>query len=268
MRFNFYPPSAPLQAFVQGYMEADSTGIKDREEHTLFPNGYPGIFFNFGVMGKLSISALDGAQTARVSVFGQIDRSFTAVHWPGSYCLGVIFKPAGLARFLRMPVHEFTNQAQDATLMVKALNDLHEQLEACTTTPQKVTRLDAYFTASLLRHSQSAGIAEKAIQLIDQNSITSVEAVAASLGITTRHLEIQFKRHVGLSPKTYAMILRFKRMQRLLQNAGNVPWKQMDFAGEYYDQNHFIKEFKRFTGHTPLAYMQNTFELGNSYLIH
>jgi AraC-like DNA-binding protein len=267
MRFNFYPPSPLLQPFVQGYLEADSTQIKDREEHILFPNGYPGIFFNFGVMGRLSISTLEGTQTARVSIFGQIDKSFTAVHWPGSYCLGIIFKPAGLARFLRIPADEFTNKAQDGTLVIKALTDLHEQLEARSAASQKIALIDQYLMTSAWRLNQHPGVADKALQLMEQNGITSVETMASQLGITTRHLEIQFKRHVGISPKTYAMILRFKRIERFLQSTSPVTWKQMTFVDEYYDQNHFIKEFKRFTGHTPLAYMKNTFELGNSYLI-
>ena len=48
-----------------------------------------------------------------------------------------------------------------------------------------------------------------------------------------------------------AFIMRFKRMEEQLMRAPVIRWHQMNFAAEYHDQNHFIKDFKRFTGFTP-----------------
>jgi methylphosphotriester-DNA--protein-cysteine methyltransferase len=87
------------------------------------------------------------------------------------------------------------------------------------------------------------------------------------MGASERHLEKQFKKHVGLSPKIYAMIVRFKTMEQLLISKPKLRWGKINFADQYYDQNHFIKEFKRFTGHTPSDYLLNSLEMGRSYLV-
>ena len=91
--------------------------------------------------------------------------------------------------------------------------------------------------------------------------------MAKEIGVSQRHLEIQFKRSVGLSPKTYSLIQRFKRMEFALRESSTVHWQDMVFAYDYYDQNHFIKDFKRFTGQTPSGYLLNNFEMGRSYLL-
>jgi AraC-like DNA-binding protein len=178
-----------------------------------------------------------------------------------------LFKPAHLARFLRMPLYDLTKKAQDGSLILKELTSLHEQMEAFSTGPQKIALLDRYFHSQIALMNPSPGVADKALYLMEQNNIASIEAIASHLGITTRHLEIQFKRQVGLSPKTYARILRFKRIERLLQTRDAAPWKHIAPTREYYDQNHFIKEFKRFTNRTPSSYLQTTFELNSSYLL-
>src|SRR5690349_5309989 len=99
MEFRIHQPSQNLQPFVQCYLEADSSTTLEKGEHTLFPNGLSGIFFNFGNMGKLIIK--EEYKTPEVSVFGQIDRHFTVIHWPGFYSLGVLLKPSVLSRLLR-----------------------------------------------------------------------------------------------------------------------------------------------------------------------
>src|ERR1044071_7918761 len=127
MEFRAYQPSADLGSFVQCYLEADSITNQETGEHTLFPNGLSGIFFNFGIMGKLIIK--EEYKTPRVSVFGQIDRHFTVTHLPGFYSLGVLLKPSVLSRLLRADMAEFTNKAFDGILIRKDLLPLYEELE-------------------------------------------------------------------------------------------------------------------------------------------
>src|SRR3954470_23940667 len=70
----------------------------------------------------------------------------------------------------------------------------------------------------------------------------------------------------GLSPKTYSLMMRFKKTEENLRRMPAVRWRDMPFAHGYHDQNHFIKDFKRFTGHTPSDYLMNSFEIGRTYL--
>jgi AraC-like DNA-binding protein len=264
MEFRIHQPSQNLRQFIQCYLEADSSATLEKGEHTLFPNGHSGIFFNFGNMGKLIIK--EEYKTPEVSVFGQIDRHFTVIHWPGFYSIGVLLKPSVLSRMLRVDMAEFTNKAFDGQLIRSDFKMLYQQLGEISSTEKKIELIERYFTKELLVLSKQYTLTDEVVHLIHQQKVVSIDQLATHLRVSQRHMEIQFKRAVGLSPKTYSLIQRFKRMEQQLRKMPTVHWGEMSFAREYYDQNHFIKDFKRFTGLTPSGYLLENMAMGRSYL--
>ena len=264
MRFQFYQPSKILQPYIQGYLEGDNMNGSTGGQHTLFPNGYSGIFFNFGNLGKLILK--DKFTIHPISIYGQIDHHFTAIHTPGFYSLGVLLKPTVLSKFLRVDMSEFTNKTYDGMLFRHDLKMLHEKIQASPSIKQKIELLEGYFIAALMVLPQRT-IADHALYLLHQQETISIEKLADDMSISQRYLEINFKSAVGLSPKTYSLIMRFKRMEHQLKKISAARWHQLNFAGAYHDQNHFIKDFKRFTGYTPSNYLLENLEMGRSYLV-
>lgn len=263
MTFHVYRPSKQLEPFIVCYLEADSRTIETKKVHTLFPNGYSGVFLNFGNTGKILIK--EEYQTPQVSIFGQIDQCFEAIHWPGSYSLGALMHPTALSKLIREDMSVFTNKAFDGTLIRVKLKNLHAAMEETKDAAAKIVLLNNFFTSAFSEASTNT-ITDYAVKILQQPGLQNIKKVSDELGISERHLEVQFKKHVGISPKTYALINRFKRMEQLLHNKTNIKWEQMNFVHEYYDQSHFIKDFKRFTGHTPSNYVLQNFEMGHSYL--
>lgn len=260
MVFKSYQPSPILKPFVQCYLETDNHNNKQPGAYTLFPNGLSGIFFNFG-RGHLLIK--EKHKVPPVSIFGQIDRHFTATHKPGFYSLGVLMKPTALGHLLREDMAQFTNTITDGTLLISDIQSLHNQLANASGIRGKIRLLETYF-AKLLPTARPT-LATEVLTWLEQPHTVSVEKIAERLKVSQRHLETQFKHQIGLSPKTYAIIMRFKRMEHLLRSQTSVNWQKMTFASEYHDQNHFIKDFKRFTGQTPGSYLLKNFEMGQSY---
>jgi AraC-like DNA-binding protein len=265
MVFNFHLPAKNLLPFIKGYLETDSRNLPSSEQQTLFPNGYPGIFFNLGRMGRMVLEK--EYTTPAVSVFGQIDQPFSVQHFPGSYALGVVFQATHLSKFLREDMAAFTNKAFDAHLMRSDFKNIYSRLEEESSIQQKINILNQYFTRVFSAPSPGPAIADLAIQLIHQHGNIPVKEIAARLNVSDRYLEMQFKSAVGLSPKTYSLIIRFRNAERQLSEKFSPRWSLLDFSNDYYDQNHFIKDFKRFTGHTPSDYLLKNFEMGRSYLL-
>ena len=262
MVFQFHQPEKCIQPYVHGYLEAYShveSGL-----NTLSPNGYSGIFFNFGNRGKLLLK--DEIDVRSVSVFGQIDRAFTVTYNPGYYSLGVLLKPAVLSRLLRVDMAEFTNTAFDGTLLRPDLKILHEELETCSTSFQKIQALNQYFTRVLSTNTNTPSIADHALNILQHDCSITMEKLASRLQVSQRYIEMNFRRVIGLTPKTYSLILRFKRMEMQLKKMQSVSLLDTDYENEYYDQNHFIKDFKRFTGYTPSNYLLQDVRMLRSYL--
>lgn len=259
-------PAKSLLPFIKGYLEADSRNLTQSGEHTLFPNGYSGIFFNFGNMGKLVLER--EYITPPVSIFGQIDRHFKVQHSPGFYSIGVLIRPTLLSKFLRVNMTELTNKAFDGRLFRKDFDALHTRLEEARSIAERIEILNWYFITEFFSLTHHPTIADTAVQLIHQKPNISVRDIAAHMRISERYVETAFKKAVGLSPKTYSLIIRFKNAEQQLSNILSPNWRLLDLASEYYDQNHFIKDFKRFTGHTPSDYLVQNLEMGRSYLVY
>ncbi|MDI5986573.1 helix-turn-helix transcriptional regulator [Halomonas sp. M4R5S39] len=86
----------------------------------------------------------------------------------------------------------------------------------------------------------------------------TIAALADELPIGQRRLERLFKHHVGLSPKRYARLLRIARSRELIKRGGAAV-SLTDTAHEagYFDQAHFIHDFKAVTGVTPGGYLDH-----------
>jgi AraC-like DNA-binding protein len=216
-------------------------------------------------MGKLVLAK--EYVTPSISIFGQIDRHFKVMHVPGFYSLGVLLKPTVLSRFLREDMAAFTNKAVEGQLLRSDFKTLHSILEETPSIKEKIDLLNRYFIRMFAALPSGSIIAEAATRLINQQVHLSVKKIAEQLKISDRCLEKQFKTQVGLSPKTYSLIIRFKNAEQLLLNSFCERRSTLAFGNDYYDQNHFIKDFKRFTGHVPSEYLLNNFEMARSYLV-
>lgn len=262
--FHAHPPSRQLQPYIQCYLEADYRNSIEKGENILFPNGLSGIFFNFGNMGKLIIK--EEYKTPFVSVFGQIDRHFTAIHWPGFYSLGVLMKPTVLSKLLRVDMSEFANKAFDGQLIRSDFTTLYQHLGEVDHVKKKIELIEHFLIKLLSFIDDRITLTDKALLLMNLHSNIPISKLAHHLSVSDRHLEMEFKKSIGLSPKTYSLILRFKRMENQMSKMPMIHWKDMAFANEYHDQNHFIKDFKRFTGLTPSHYLLKNLDMGRSYL--
>jgi AraC-like DNA-binding protein len=119
--------------------------------------------------------------------------------------------------------------------------------------------LEVHFERFLISLAASArapeGPVQEAVSLMHAtHGQVRVEALAASLGVTGRHLERCFQRHVGLPPKVYCRLARFHQLRKLLGAATQSDWSHLACECGYYDQAHLIREFRHFTGGTPKGY--------------
>jgi AraC-like DNA-binding protein len=85
------------------------------------------------------------------------------------------------------------------------------------------------------------------------NANASVNAVAVDLGVSERHLRRLFRETVGVSPKTFAKLTRFRRALRAARADTGANWASIAVAVGYYDQAHLIAEFRSIAGMTPSA---------------
>jgi AraC-like DNA-binding protein len=171
------------------------------------------------------------------------------------YQVGVKLKPAAMRSLLGLPPGQLTNclvHARDVG--GHALAELAEQLYGAASEDRQGQLLDNFFGQKLGSGGEADAVTGQAVhRILDQKGILRVDELKSALGIDYRTLERRFKTTTGLTPKEFARIIRFKNAYKAFRGrqASNT-FFFLDCG--YYDQSHYIREFKHFMGGTPGAF--------------
>jgi AraC-like DNA-binding protein len=85
-------------------------------------------------------------------------------------------------------------------------------------------------------------------------TLRRLDQLSNDIGYSQKHFIDLFRQHVGVTPKQYLRIMRFQKVICEIERDGFVPWNRIPLECGYYDQAHFIHDFKHFSGFTPNEY--------------
>ncbi|MBV7538899.1 helix-turn-helix domain-containing protein [Duganella sp. sic0402] len=173
--------------------------------------------------------------------------------------LAVRFKPGMAGAFLHTPMQEITDQRADIDLLW-GHSDADRLADALWTSEAPLRARLALIERELLRRLRAASalpagaatLVQRALATLDDSGgEVRIEALAAALGVSRQHLAAQFRQHVGLSPKLFARICRFRQATAAIKVAPAPDWAQLALACGYFDQSHLIHDFQEFSGSAP-----------------
>jgi transcriptional regulator GlxA family with amidase domain len=102
--------------------------------------------------------------------------------------------------------------------------------------------------------------------MLSLNGQLSVKELSEQLNISKRQLERKFSSIIGLSPKQLSKIIRLQATLKMLANHQFTSLTSVAYEGDYYDQAHFIKDFKEFTGLSPKKFYANNLKMSALFL--
>lgn len=172
--------------------------------------------------------------------------------------VGVHFKPWGLSPFVDLPSTELRDRwvPVDA-VRERSLDRMRDRIAGATSRGEILQILEDEMRSRLvLAPSRGLELVNHTAGRLEASwGAVSVGALTDGAGVSGNHLATQFKSHVGVTPKRVARIYRFARLILSVDALQRVDWSELAQAAGYFDQAHFSKEFKDFTGHTPTAYL-------------
>lgn len=176
-----------------------------------------------------------------------------------SEMLVVRFRPGMAWSFLHMPVLEIKDKVVDAELVFgNEILLFREQLLGQAGPEKKFTIAETYLLNRIKNHFDVHPAISYCIAKIgDSPSQASIRDITHKTGYTNKHLISLFGKYAGINPKQYVNVLKFQQaVLSLEKNPLQVNWSGLALDCGYYDQAHFINEFKRFSGFNPSAYME------------
>lgn len=179
--------------------------------------------------------------------------------------LGAVFRPGGTVPFLRMPASELRDA--DVPLCVLWGRSSSELLrEQLLDAPDPRRRLDILESA-LAERCSADGLFPIISFALNQFAVHSHDAKIAGVidqtGLSPKRFIEKFKGAVGISPKRYCRILRFQQALSHAESGHSLNWTRIAADCGYFDQAHFIHDFRSFAGETPTAYQAARTEFRN-----
>ena len=253
MEYKVYEPAKELQPFIKCFWSLEATASPVAEKQRIVPDGCMEMIFH---CGDLYEQFLDDGKTIlqpRSFVFGQITRPLEIAPTGASNIIAARFHPDGFAPFNTMPLPEMENKAVSLnSLFNKEGLQLEKQVLGASTTAKRITIIETFLLNKLSSPEVTDRVAKQSVEtLIKLKGQLSVDDLAAQLKINRRQLERKFSSAIGLSPKQLAKVIRLQATLKMLEKRQFTSLTSLAYENGYFDQAHFIKDFKEFTGMSP-----------------
>lgn len=251
MKFEAYRPCDQLKPYIKEFIISESD---DERTYKVLPD--TALVMGFQYSGGLNYLTDKGdVQLTSSGVTGLLDQYRLFKNAPQTGSVLVVFKETGAAAFIQAPVNELFGESLSLRYFFsrQAIADTEEKLAGMLTDRQRIAIIEQL----LINHLRPADdlLIEHAVRQIHQSKGTiRIADLARNLNTSQSPLEKRFRKVVGASPKKFASIVRIKNVRSLLSVYN---YKLAMYLADYYDQAHFIKDFKTFTGETPEQYLKN-----------
>lgn len=263
MRFTIYHPSSILQPYVKHYWVLEITANDLPYSQHLMPYGWFELFFYLKGQPKLESGNAPIVNLSYDSIFtGQLSQSRVLNHSEPFRAAGISLQPWAGNVLFGIPANHFADGYTNFE-DIDRNTGLREQLLACHSDEGIVEVFEKYLLKKLngnLVDQVSAFVAQSIrSQLCTQNLH---QMIVSQIGLSQRRIEQRFLSSTGVTMSFFTSISRNDKVLDLFEKDQQWSLTQIGLAAGYYDQSHFIREFKKFSNFTPGAYAKKVAQMG------
>lgn len=262
MHYEEFEPEEQLKPYVKCFWMLESDDPGPHEKQRIFPDGSIEWIFHYRDLFRKYTDENQFIIQPNCFLHGQLKRYFDLQATGKKGIFSVRFHPAGLQPFIDFPVDSITDKTLETIHCwpEEKIKKLIEQVISAST-PERIELVSAFLLEHYDSKRDDVTIRRTVEQLIHSGGNCSVEELSSSAAISRRVLERRFQSAVGLSPKLLARIIRFNRMLQLIESSNFSTFTGLAHESGFYDQAHFIRDFKDLTGLNPRKYFAENMEL-------
>ncbi|WP_276089607.1 helix-turn-helix domain-containing protein [Pedobacter sp. JY14-1] len=252
MKFDSYIPCEVLRPYIKALVISESEA---GNIYKVIPE--TGLVMGFQYKGGLSY-VRDAAEiqltTSGITGMNDSYRMFKSLPTTGTVL--VYFREGYATAFFDQPVHEFFRESLsiDNMMLRSTLLILEEQLWAAKTDIERVSYVEAFLKTQLRRFIPDHLVLQAIALICRRKGNIRIKELMNELHISQSPLEKRFRSIVGATPKKFASIVRLRHA--IQSYDAQQPLTDLGYQAGFYDQAHFIKEFKAFTGTSPEVFFK------------
>lgn len=242
MNYGLYAPPQHLRGLVRYFWNYESSSADDMpSEYQAMADACPELIFQYNG-GFLEHN--------NYMSYLRAPRSDSQVLHLGEHIglFGVRLYPHAVRQLLGIPNSDLVNGSYELShIFGSEYNFVNEQMFEAPSTDEKIKVADNFLSA-LWRASSKDPIYECIRLMLQYEGNVDLDELRALTGLSVKQFERRFKAVAGFPPKFYSRIMRFQGTKRKYASGKFRTLSELSHACDYYDQSHFIREFKEFSG--------------------
>lgn len=262
LTYREFEPAPPLSPYVERYWcVTASRPLPYAVPNRIMPDGCVDILFNAGDAFRRDAAEEPGLRSLLV---GPMWRPVVAGMRGVVEVVGVRFRPEGAYSLLGLPLSELDNRLvpmEDLTATLGA--KLDALLQQAADPIERVRAIERVLRRRLgSRRPADETVSRAVTAILHSRGRASIDDIARAAGTSGRNLERRFTPRIGLTPKMFSRVIRFRRVMTSIRNGRPTSWSRLAADAGYYDQSHLIREFKAFSGLTPEGVLREHARVG------
>ena len=253
MIHKIFEPQQNLAEWVKCYWTLESTFENTPLKNTIIPDGTMKLIFHYGDTYKHHPSDKESIILPKCFLIGQLTRPYVVEPLGTTGSFVVRFQPNGFLPFADITIKEIQNTAVPLDkLFGKDGEEIGKRILKANSTSERIKLIETFLLKRLTDKSNIDNIVKSTVDtILNANGQFSVNELSKQNNINRRQLTRKFSSIIGLSPKQLSKTVRIQNALKMLLTQEVTSLTDLAYENEYFDQAHFIKDFKEYTGLTP-----------------
>lgn len=258
MIYQTHIPAFPLDQFVEIFIYFSDVQFEHRLDRFL-PNGDTEILIDFHdspqyIHDNFSLKEIQACNHVWAS--GLRTEPITIPAGNKSEMMVISFKKGMAAPFFPFPMNELADAVVDADLIWgRDFGLMREQMLNTKDIGERFAIAERFMVSEFIsRMSLNPCVAFAVEQMSKHPDHVNIGHMNEKIGYSQKHFTDIFRKQVGITPKSFLKIMRFQKAVAAIDAAEFVEWDRIALECGFYDQAHFINDFKHFSGFTPDVY--------------
>lgn len=268
MDYRTYIPDPVLSSLVRCFWSLDIPASALPEKQRIIPDGCMEMIVHYGDLFRQFHDGGTSIIQPRSFVFGQITSVLEIAPVGVTGIVAARFQPDGFTPFITIPLSEMENRAVPLTeLFGDAGSQLEKDVLDAGTNEARVQVIENFLTGRLNTPAGIDFVARSSVDvLLGLKGQLKVGELAGQLGTGRRQLERRFATVIGLSPKQLSKIIRLQSTLKMLEEGRFTNLAALACENGYFDQAHFIKDFREFTGMSPRQFYADSLKMSALFI--
>jgi len=260
MDYQTFKPHPDLAPLIKLFWTLKIPSDPHIKKQRVLPDGCVEMIFILGDDIQRCASEKEFIIQPRAFILGQISTPFYVKPTGHVDSFAVRFYPYAFSNFISIPIHKLANTETPLSELFekKVASKLEADIKSAPSTQERIRIIETFFLNLSKEKRVVDGLVKSLTDaILSTGGSISIKSVLEDTPSKRRQLERMFLKEVGISPKQFSKVVRLQAALKLLLEKSSSSNTRIAYGANYYDQSHFIKDFKEFTGVSPTEFFDN-----------